>query len=107
MEFMKESIFVRTFGNTPKVKILDFLLDNDLLDWSKSDMAEATGISRAILNTFFEQLVKDKIILKNRVIGRATLYKLNKNLLLVQKLVELDNSLSKVKVANSRIRKIA
>lgn len=104
MELMKESIFVRTFGNTPKVKVLDFLLDNDLLDWSKSDMAEATGISRATLNTFFDQLVKDKIIIKSRVIGRATLHKLNKNLPLVQKLIEMDNSLSKIKVDRVGVR---
>ncbi len=92
---MEDSIFVKTFGASPKVKVLNFLLDNDMLDWCKADMAEQTGISRATLNKFFDELVKSEIIVKSRDIGRARLYKLNKKLTLVRKLIELDNSLIK------------
>jgi predicted transcriptional regulator len=95
MELMKQSMFVRTFGNTPKVKVLDFLLDNDLLDWCKADIAEQTKISRATIDLFFEDLIRQGIITKSRTIGRATLYRLNKNDKLVQKLIELDDFLSK------------
>jgi len=89
MNYMK-SFFRKTFGESPKIKVLDFLLDNRTLDWCKSDIAEQSGISRASLDRFFDQLVKDKVIIKSRTIGRATLYKLNRKLPLVQKLIELD-----------------
>lgn len=92
---MKKSAFVKVFGETPKVKVLDFLLDNRTLDWSKSDMAEQTGISRSTLDKFFDDLIKDKVILKNRNIGRATLYKLNQKIPLVQQLIDLDMFLTK------------
>lgn len=95
MVLMHKSAFVKVFGENPKIKVLDFLLDNRALDWSKSDMAEQTGISRSTLDRFFGDLVKDEVIIKNRSIGRATLYKLNTNLPLIKKLIELDIYLSK------------
>lgn len=106
MEFMQKSAFVKTFGESPKIKVLDFLLDNRILDWSKSDMAEQTGISRATLDRFFDDLVKQKIIIKTRNIGRAELYKLNKNLPLIQKLIELDILLTKQQRGKIKITKI-
>ncbi len=91
---MQKTKFVRTFGSSPRILVLDFLLDNDKLDYCKSDIAEQTGISRATLDGFWNELVKSRIIIKNRNIGRAQLYKLNKSLQLVQKLIELDNFLN-------------
>ena len=92
---MNDSMFVRTFGSSPKVRVLDFLLDNSELDWSKSDMARQTGISRATLDGFFDNLARDKVIVHTRVIGRARLFRLNKKMPLVRKLIELDRFLSR------------
>ena len=91
---MQKTAFREAFGDSPKVKVIDFLIDNSIGDWSKSDMAEQTGISRATLNRFFNDLVKQKMIFKTRIIGRATLYKLNRALPLIQKLLELDSILT-------------
>ena len=49
MNYIK-SFFRKTFGESPKIKVLDFLLDNRTLDWCKSDIAEQSGISRASLD---------------------------------------------------------
>lgn len=92
---MDNSAFVKTFGNTPKVKVLDFFLENDVFDYSKSDVAEQTGISRATLDGFWDSLVKSRIIIESRRIGRAVLYRLNTQLPLVKRLIELDNFLTK------------
>jgi len=86
---IQKTAFREAFGDSPRVKVWDFLLDNAGLDWSKSDMAEQTGISRATLNRFFNDIVKQKLIFKTRTIGRATLYMLNRQLPLVQKLLDL------------------
>ena len=92
---IQKTAFVEAFGESPRIKVIDFLLDNALLDWSKSDMAEQIGISRATLNRFFNEIVKQKMILKTRRIGRATLYKVNRQLPLIQKLLEVDDLLTK------------
>ncbi|MBI2574408.1 hypothetical protein HYV82_00820 [Candidatus Woesearchaeota archaeon] len=93
MRRMHKSAFVDAFGESPRIKALDFVLDNRLLDWSKSDMARATGMSRNTLNMFFSNLVKSGIIVRSRAIGRAVLYKVNTRSGFVQRLIALDNFL--------------
>jgi len=92
---VKDSAFVKTFGKSPRIQVLDFLLNNNLLDYCKADIAEQTAISRSTLDTFWNNLIKNKIIIKSRRIGRAELYKLNKKLPIVQKLIELGTFLTK------------
>ncbi|MCX6816239.1 MAG: hypothetical protein NT120_05330 [Candidatus Aenigmarchaeota archaeon] len=75
----KNSIFVETFGETPTVKVLDFFLTFDSFDYSKSQIAEETGVSRITLDKIWQDLVNKKIIVKTRNIGRAEMYKLNKS----------------------------
>lgn len=101
---MQKSNFVATFGSSPKVLVLDFLLDNNLLDYCKADIAEQTSISRATLDRFWEELVKAKIIVPSRNIGRARLYRLNKTLPLVQKLTELDIFLNRQAIKETMIK---
>jgi len=104
---MKNSIFIQTFGDTPKIRVLDFLLDNDIFDYSKSDIAKYTEISRATLDTFWNSLLKSKIIKENRRIGRAVLFKLNTENLLVQKLLDLDNFLTLKQIPEKEMEIIA
>ena len=91
---MGDSAFVKTFGRTPKIILLDFLLDNDIFDYSKSEIAQHTGISRVTLDRYWGSFIRDKILVQSREIGRATMFKLNKQSLIVQKLIELDNFLT-------------
>jgi hypothetical protein len=100
-----KSNFIKIFGNSPKVLTIDFLLDNILIDFHKSDVAEQTGISRSTLNIFFEDLIKDKLIIKSRIIGRAQMYQVNKQNLIIKKLLQLDKSLTmKFKVELKKIK---
>lgn len=98
---MQDSAFIRTFGKTPKIILLDFLLDNDVFDYSKSEIAQHTGISRVTLDRYWNFFIKDEILIKSREIGRATLFKLNKENPIVQKLIELDNFLTKQEMDKS------
>jgi hypothetical protein len=94
---MARSRFVKIFGATPKVMVIDYLLDNTLLDFHKSDIAECTGISRSTLDTFFEELVRNRFIVPSRTIGRARMYMVNKRNPTVRKLLQVDRSLSREK----------
>lgn len=57
-------------------------------------MAEETGISRITMENIWEKLINAKIILKTRIIGRAELYKINKQNPKMKALIELDFKLS-------------
>ena len=82
--------FVKVFGDSPRVLVIDFLLDNFDLDFHKSDMAEITGVSRMTIDKYFPELIKNELIIKSRKIGRAKMYLVNKKNPLIRKLSELD-----------------
>ncbi len=90
----KNSIFVETFGETPAVKVLDFFLTFDSFDYSKSQVAEETGVSRITLDKIWEELINKNLIVKTREIGRAEMYKLNKENPKVKILMELSLKLA-------------
>ncbi len=89
-----KSVFLETFSESPMVKVLDFFLTYRNFDYSKSQVAEETGISRITIENIWEKLIKAKIIVKTRIIGRAELYKINKQNPKVKALIELDFKLS-------------
>ena len=91
---MKEqSLFIEFMGDSPTIRILDYLMVERDLDFSISDMARNVAIGRTTLYRIWDQLLKNKIILSTRVIGKSKLYKLNKENPKIQKLMELDDML--------------
>ncbi|MBI4018603.1 MAG: hypothetical protein HY368_03265 [Candidatus Aenigmarchaeota archaeon] len=90
----KNSIFVEMFGETPAVKVLDFFLAFESFDYSKSQVSEETGVTRITLDKIWKELVSQKIIVKTRTIGRADMYRLNKENPKVKVLQELSFKLA-------------
>ena len=88
-----KSLFTEFMGDSPTVRILDYLLTERDLDFSISDMARNAGIGRTTLYRIWDSLIKNKIIVPTRVIGKAKLYKLNKDNTKIKKLIEIDDAL--------------
>lgn len=89
----KKSLFIELFGDSPTIKVLDYLLTERELDFSISDMARNAGIGRATLYRIWEQLIKNGIINPTRTIGKSKLYKLNAQNPKIQKLIQIDDML--------------
>lgn len=81
------------FGNSPKVKVLDTLIENPKLDYSKKELAEAAGISKSTLYKLWDELEGEGIVEETRKIGNATLYKLNEDSRIVRELVRFEKRL--------------
>ena len=78
MKFGDETtLFRELFGDTPKIRVLEYLLEGRELDHSIGDIAEGAGINRVTLFRMWDKLEKSKIITHTRNIGNAKLYKLN------------------------------
>ena len=86
--------FRLVFGDSPIVKVMDFFLDNKEFDYSLTDIAKNADVGWSTIHGFWKDIIKLGIVIKTRMIGRAELYKLNMNSLLVKKLVDLDMSIS-------------
>lgn len=92
---MEESLFIRELGiKSPMLKVLDFLMDNESFDYSKTDIAVGTELSRATLFKAWPKLEALDLITATRTVGQAKMYKLNKQNPIVKKLMELDDSIS-------------
>jgi len=96
MNNMKEKTsFILVFGESPVVKVIDFLIDNQEFDYSLTDIAKNAEVGWTTLHQFWSRLVKLGVVKKTRKIGRAELYKLNIENALVKKLLEIDMLVSK------------
>lgn len=104
---MAGSLFIKAFGNYPMMRVLDFLLENRIFDYSKSEIAENSGISRTTLDGLWEKLLKEGIIKKTREIGRAVMYRFNPESEISKKLIDLDFAISKQFASSTSSRKVA
>ena len=92
---MERSAFVRVFGNSPVVRVIDFLLtERGLYDYTLKDIAENSNVSFVTLQAVFPKLEKIGIVKMTRRIGKAKLYMLNEENPLVQKLIRMDKEIS-------------
>ena len=90
---MKEdSIFLDVVGDSPRMRILQYLIEGRDFDYTLTDMLNA-GVSWGTLNSEFPKLLKLGIIIKVREIGRVKLYKINKENSIAKKLIEFYDSL--------------
>jgi DNA-binding IclR family transcriptional regulator len=85
-----ETIFVEVFGGNPVIKVLDFLITFQLFDYPLTEIAKNSGVSYSTLQTFWDRLVRNKIVVKTRRVGKSDLYKLNVKNPAVQQLIKLD-----------------
>jgi len=90
-----KSLFLEQFGDTPKLRVLDFLIDNHFFDYPMTEIARGSNVSYNSLRLFFPNLVKSGIICKTRKIGKSDYYKLNINNPFIKNLVKLDWILTK------------
>ena len=90
---MEKTIFMKAVGNSPKVKVLEFLIEGRELDYSLSDIAECSGIGRTTLFRIWNDFGKLKFVKQTRTIGNSKLFKLNLENKFIKKLVELFDSL--------------
>lgn len=72
-----KTLFLKTFGNSPVLRVLDFLVVNEDFDYSMTDVAKHASVGYATLKLFWENLEKNRIVINTRNVGKAKMYKLN------------------------------
>src|SRR3989344_9707931 len=87
------SLFIEFMGDSPTIRVLDYLLTERELDFSITDIAKNAGIGRTTLYRIWDDVIKNEIIFATRIIGKAKLYKLNKDNFKIKKLIEIDDKL--------------
>lgn len=91
----RKSLFIQFFGDYPIIRVFDFLIANRIFDYSKTEICEEADVSWNTLETFWNRLMKKEIVTPTRTIGRAELFKLNTENVMVKQLLEFNKKLMK------------
>jgi predicted transcriptional regulator len=95
-----KSLFLKQFGDTPNLRVMDFLIDNQMFDFPMTEIARGSNVSYNSLKLFFNKLIDSGIIYKTRRIGKSNYYRLNIQNDFVANLIKLDWMLVKGNLVN-------
>ena len=99
----KNEMLEDLFGNSALVKVVDFLLENRFWDYTKTDIATNSGISRTQLYRVWDGILENGLVTFSRKIAATTLYKTNLESPIVKDLDRLSLTIADEK--NKRILK--
>jgi len=93
-EFEPETILISMFGKSPEVRLIDFFLDHPLNDFMQQEIAERTGMNKRTISKNLPSMLVNGVLIMTRTIGKARLFKLNSESLIVKNIRELERSIS-------------
>ncbi len=85
----EESIFIEYFGDSPLVRIMNFLIIGKDFDYSMTEIAEGAGVGWTSFTRAWKILQQKNAVKPTRTIGKAKLFKLNTEDATIKKLVQL------------------
>ena len=74
---MKESLFLKAYGDSPKLRVMEFLIAFQDYDYSMKEIAKNAEIGYTTLKEFWQDFIKRKIVRQTRIVGKAKMFKLN------------------------------
>ena len=89
----EKSLLIKFLGENPIFRIIDFLIENKGMDFTKKEIIEGAEISRASLFNYWQQLEEQEIVKVTRQFGKTKLYTLNSKNPIIRKLLELESVL--------------
>ena len=72
-----KTAFLQIFGDSPMLRVMDFLIVNEDFDYSMTDIASQSGVGYSTLKLFWRKLEESKIVKQTRAVGKAKMYRLN------------------------------
>lgn len=90
-----KSAFLEQFGDTPQLRVLDFLISEHFFDFTVTEIARRSEISYNSLKSFLDKFIENKFLIKTRRIGKSDYYKLNTDNTIVKNIIKLAWELTK------------
>jgi AraC-like DNA-binding protein len=89
-----QSLITKVLGYSPKMKILDYLLDFPTNDFTKKEIIDALGMSKQTFYKYFDDLEEVGIVKVNRAIGKAKLYIVDRSSPIVKDITNMEKKMS-------------
>jgi len=74
---VEKTVFLSIFGDSPILRVMDFLVVNEDFDYSMTDIASLSNVGYSTLKLFWTKLENEGIVVNVRTVGKAKMYKLN------------------------------
>jgi|LGOV01.1.fsa_nt_gb hypothetical protein len=81
-------------GNLPVIRILDFLVDNQIGDHTRAEIAHHAEAGPTAMKNDFPLLVRCGVVIETRKIGGVPLYALDTENEMTQSLIKFDDALT-------------
>jgi predicted transcriptional regulator len=91
------------FGDTPQLRVMDFLIDNHFFDFPITEIAKSANVSYNSIKQFFQKFVESGFIIKTRHIGKSDYFQLNVKNEFISELIKLDWMLTKNSVKERKV----
>lgn len=82
--------FTNVFGDTPQVRLLDFLAGHLEFDYTITQMSAFAGVSRPTLYGLVDRLAEDGLLVHTRTVGRSRFYRIDRGHPVVRSLLRQD-----------------
>ena len=89
----QESNLIRFFGGNPFIKMLDAFIENIRSGYTKKEIQDLSGISKATLFKYWPKLEELGLVKVMRAFGNTKLYTLDKENKTVKALLKLETDL--------------
>lgn len=100
------SLLIKAFGYSPKLRMIDIFLTNPYFDFSREELARELGMNKQTIYKNFKDLEELGVVKFSRKIGRATMYRVNREHPLVKRLDEIITEIS-LQIADQEAEKQA
>ena len=72
-----KTVFLKVFGDSPVLRVMDYLIVNEDFDYSMTDISTNSGVGYSTLKLFWQNLENNRIVKQTRIVGKAKMYKLD------------------------------
>ncbi|MBU2616966.1 MAG: hypothetical protein KKB79_03240 [Nanoarchaeota archaeon] len=98
-----KSFFLMQFGDTPQLRVLDFLIGNYFFDYPMTEIARESNVSYNSIINFFDRWIKEGILTKTRQVGKSNYYKLNTENEFIKNIIKLNWILTKNNILSEKV----
>lgn len=74
----ESSILLEIFGDSPKLRLLNIFIENPYFDFTREELIKELGMSKLTVYKYIKEMGRMEIIKISRKIGKAVLFKLNR-----------------------------
>jgi DNA-binding transcriptional regulator GbsR (MarR family) len=99
--------FEKIFGDTSELRVIQFLLPMNGLEFNISDMARGADVSRQALNNVVKKLLKWNVLKTTSKHGNANYYALNENSGFIEAFENVNNRIIEQMLGEETLAEIA